>query len=286
MLRYADVPVVTAGEPSAPPVVLVHGSGGPAGAVWGDQMGLAEGYRLLAVTRRGWPPGPPGPAGFDVDAYDLAAFLPRLGGAHLVGHSYGGLSALCAAVRNPAPVRSLTLIEPVAFGLVPEHPDVAALLERLLDLFRQARDGELTPTRFAAGFKTAMDPEAPWPRQLPEPPAPLTARDAAFARAMMREAPAWEADPDVSALRSIPVTVVTGGWHPAIEAVAEFLCREAGAHHDIVRGYGHNPQRAPETTGFLGGYWRWADLAVRRTQSPSVRLTDRPNPLAGQAHHL
>jgi len=286
MLRYADVPVVTAGEPSAPPVVLVHGSGGPAAAVWGDQMGLAERYRLLAVTRRGWPPGPPAPGGFGVDASDLAAFLSRLGGAHLVGHSYGAVSVLCAAARCPSLVRSLTLVEPAAFGLVPEHPDVVALLERLLDLFRRARAGGLTPDRFAAGFELALDPEAPWPASLPDAPAALTARDAAFARATMREAPVWEADPDLGALRSIPVAVVTGGWHPAIEAVAEHLCREAGAHHDIVRGHGHFPHRAAEAAAFLEGYWRWADLTARRPPAAPVPIADRQSSLAGQVHRL
>lgn len=286
MLRYADVPVVTAGSPAAPPVVLVHGSGGPAAAVWGDQMGLAERYRLLAVTRRGWPPGTPAPGGFDVDARDLAAFLSRLGGAHLVGHSYGAVSALCAAARCPSLVRSLTLVEPAAFGLVPDHPDVAALLGRLLDLFRRARAGELSPARFAAGFELALDPEAPWPQRLPDPPAAFTARDAAFARAALREAPVWEADPELSALRSIPVAVVTGGWHPAIEAVAEHLCREAGAHHDIVRGHGHFPQRAAETAGFLDGHWRWADLTARRAVPAPLPVMDRQNSLAGQVHRL
>ena len=286
MLRYADVPVVTAGDSSAPPVVLVHGSGDPAAAVWGDQMGLAERYRLLAVTRRGWPPGPPAPGGFDVDARDLADFLARLGGAHLVGHSYGAVSALCAAARRPSLVRSLTLVEPTAFGLVPEHPEVAELLSRLLDLFGQARAGGLDPTRFAAGFELALDPEASWPRRPPEPPRALTARDAAFARAAMREAPVWEADPDLSALRSISVAVVTGGWHPAIEAVADHLCREAGAHHDIVRGHGHFPHRAAETAAFLDGYWRWADLTAHRPADASVPVMDRQSSLAGQVHRL
>ena len=39
-------------------------------------------------------------------------------GVHLVGHSYGAAVALQIALRHPQQVRSLTLYEPVAFGLM------------------------------------------------------------------------------------------------------------------------------------------------------------------------
>ena len=38
-------------------------------------------------------------------------------GAHLVGHSYGGLGVLFAAARRPAATLSLTLLEPATFAL-------------------------------------------------------------------------------------------------------------------------------------------------------------------------
>jgi pimeloyl-ACP methyl ester carboxylesterase len=54
-------------------------------------------------------------------AADAAAVLRSAGGVpgfHLVGHSYGGAVALKLALAYPARVRSLTLIEPVAFHLL------------------------------------------------------------------------------------------------------------------------------------------------------------------------
>jgi pimeloyl-ACP methyl ester carboxylesterase len=51
---------------------------------------------------------------------------------HLVGHSYGGLIALHAALANPGRIRSLVLFEPVAFGvLLAEDPDQPAAREVL-----------------------------------------------------------------------------------------------------------------------------------------------------------
>ncbi|MBI3370076.1 MAG: alpha/beta fold hydrolase [Burkholderiales bacterium] len=47
-----------------------------------------------------------------------ARAFPALRGVHLVGHSYGAAVALQLALRHPRWVRSLTLYEPVAFGVI------------------------------------------------------------------------------------------------------------------------------------------------------------------------
>ncbi len=60
----------------------------------------------------------------DTDARAVMALVqaqrPRLAqeGLHLVGHSYGGAVALRIALRHPQLVRSLTVYEPVLFGLL------------------------------------------------------------------------------------------------------------------------------------------------------------------------
>ena len=44
------------------------------------------------------------------------------GGAHLVGHSYGGVAAMLAAALVPQSVKSLTLIEPGCYQAAADDP--------------------------------------------------------------------------------------------------------------------------------------------------------------------
>lgn len=52
------------------------------------------------------------------EAAPIEALLEGLGGAHVVGHSYGGAVALKLACRRPSLVRSVAVYEPVLFGLL------------------------------------------------------------------------------------------------------------------------------------------------------------------------
>jgi pimeloyl-ACP methyl ester carboxylesterase len=122
---------------SGEPVVLLHSSAS-SGAQWRSLAeSLRERYRVLAPDLYGY-----GGTGMCRDAaFSLAheaeivgALLKRAGGrAHLVGHSYGGAVALHVARRHSHWVRSLTLIEPVAFHLLREDSsyDAAAFAEIL-----------------------------------------------------------------------------------------------------------------------------------------------------------
>ena len=59
------------------------------------------------VDRRGFAASPDiDRSDHDVDALDVVDLLDA-GGAHVVGHSYGGVVALLAAGRRPDAVRSL-----------------------------------------------------------------------------------------------------------------------------------------------------------------------------------
>jgi pimeloyl-ACP methyl ester carboxylesterase len=57
--------------------------------------------------------------------FDLCGDRP----IHVVGHSYGGRLALLAAARRPDRVRSLSLFEPVSFGVLASSGDRAGLDE-------------------------------------------------------------------------------------------------------------------------------------------------------------
>ena len=119
-------------EGVGPEVLLVHGGASPL-ATWGVLAPLTERWTLAFVHRRGYPPSPPPSRGrqdFDADAADLVPLLA--GRPHVMAHSYGVLAALLAAARAPEHVRSLTLIEPPLWYLLPDDPEVMRL-QRLGD---------------------------------------------------------------------------------------------------------------------------------------------------------
>ena len=93
--------------------MLVHGSVLGARGTWGAQRPLADRFELIAVERPGFPPGPPVErVDFESDAVLVSELLES--GDHLVGHSYGAVISLLAAVSRPDALRSLTVIEPPA----------------------------------------------------------------------------------------------------------------------------------------------------------------------------
>ena len=120
------------------PVVFVHGSADDLRS-WDQQLpGIGASYRAIAYSRRyAWPNEDIAPGVDDqtlphVD--DLVAFLRVMGAApaHLVGHSWGGLISLLAAIRHPQVVRSLVLQEPPVLSLVMSVPPRPRQLLRLL----------------------------------------------------------------------------------------------------------------------------------------------------------
>ena len=119
------------------PVVLLHASGS-AGTQWrGLAARLAPSFRVFAPDLIGYGRTPPWSGRADSftlahEAALLGALLARLDApAHLVGHSYGGAVALHVARTRPEWVRSLTLVEPLAFHLLRDGDavDLAALRE-------------------------------------------------------------------------------------------------------------------------------------------------------------
>ena len=121
-------------EGAGEPMVLLHGHTLDL-RVWDEPAPLwaAAGYRVIRYDQRGHGRSASPPAGyrFGDHAADLAALLRALDAApaHVVGLSKGGGIALELALREPALVRSLSLVGP----LVPDHP----LSPELLDSFRR-----------------------------------------------------------------------------------------------------------------------------------------------------
>ena len=81
-------------------LVLIHGSVGNGPMTWPSIEPLQERFDVVLPSRGGYPPGPPlDRIDFETQAEELAPLLED--GAHLVGHSYGGVISLLIAARYP-----------------------------------------------------------------------------------------------------------------------------------------------------------------------------------------
>jgi pimeloyl-ACP methyl ester carboxylesterase len=224
------------------------------------QRPLADVAELLIVDRRGFGGSPDvDRSDYELDAEDVAALVGA--GAHLVGHSYGGVVAMLAAVSRPHRVRSLALIEPAAHRVAAREPVVAAALERM---------------RAAVAGVPAMAPEE-WLRasteavgMAPFEPTPERLR---AARTAMRERPCWEAEVPLTALAraAFPKLVISGAWEhapaayreaagDALMACAGVVAQGIGADLLRVEGASHWPQaeRPDVVNGALRRLWRSA----------------------------
>lgn len=109
------------------PLVFVHGSLSDL-TYWQGQIGpFSERFHTLAYSRRYNRPNTNAAIrGYSAvtDAQDLAALITtlKLGPCHIVGHSYGALTALFLAVTHPGLIRTLTLTEPPAISLLQHLP--------------------------------------------------------------------------------------------------------------------------------------------------------------------
>src|SRR5439155_26305242 len=103
------------------------------------QRPLADTRALVLPDRRGYGASPAaGAADFEVDANDVAELLGE--GAHLVGHSYGAVVALLVAAGHPEAVRTLTRVEPAAFGVARGDLAVEELIGALAGVYAAAAD--------------------------------------------------------------------------------------------------------------------------------------------------
>lgn len=223
-------------------VVLVHGSG-RRDAAWSSQFPLADAFQLVLPYRRGYSPSPPADPDFEADARDVAELLED--GAHLVGHSYGGVASLLAAGLRPGSVRSLTVLEPPAFGVARGNPAVEELIARL-----QVAYEETDPEKFDRAFYAALGAERPYER-LDEASLPV-------AEARLRERPPWEAEIPFDRLEGIRTLVVSGAWNPAFDAVCDVLEERLGARREVLPGAGHAPQHVGGFNERLVDFWESA----------------------------
>jgi pimeloyl-ACP methyl ester carboxylesterase len=256
-LTAADLDVERTG--SGPPVVLVHGSIVDARRTWRRQAALAERWSLCIPNRPGFAESPALDRGdFELEAPLIAELLGS--GAHLVGHSYGGVIALIAAMLRPESVRSLVVSEPGALRIAAGRPEVDAMIENGDRLYDNAEAIELSQfiRLFRAGVHSAHETPAELPEWLEH-----------GARLAARERRPWEADVrlDELAHTPFPKLVISGGHSPAFEAVCDVLADRTGAERVVLAGRGHTiPSLGEPYNELVDDFLERADVTPQATR--------------------
>jgi pimeloyl-ACP methyl ester carboxylesterase len=216
------------------PVVLVHGSLATGAEEWECQRPLAvEGFRLVVFDRRGYGSSAAAPGeDYQVDAADIAELMGD--GAHLVGHSYGGLGAMLAAALRPEATLSLTLLEAPAAVPSEIDPGWQALSEQIRDLWGRDVDDREWVIRFLKTVGSDPDEFPPEMLALAVPLVPVFRGGRPF----------FDFEPPLAALAAarFPKLVVSGGHSAAFDGMCAALARHIRGDHAIVKGAGHEIQ--------------------------------------------
>lgn len=249
-----EIAIETWGEGTR--VVLVHGSLATGNDEWQAQRPLgAQGYQLVVIDRRGYGRSASAPGeDFLRDADDIADLME--GGAHLVGHSYGGLGVMFAAAKRPDATLSVTLLEPAAFAIGQHHPDARSLTADVRQLWGQ----DLPDSEWVVRFLRAVGSNALPPE--------LLAAALPLVPVCRRGRPAWETELPITELASAPFPklVVSGGHHAGFEAICDDVARRIGGTRMVIEGAGHEVQ-------FTGSALNEALLIMWRTTSSLLQVS-------------
>ena len=234
---------------SGEPVVMVHGSLATGSEEWQAQRSLADrGFRLLVPDRRGYGRSPAARGeDFLVDADDIAHLMGD--GAHLVGHSYGGLAVLFAAARRPEATLSLTLLEPATFALGQRNQAARALVSAVRSLWDQQIPDKEWVIRFLE--IVGSDPGALPPE--------LIADAVSLVPVFRHGRPIWEPELPLAALAKavFPKLVVSGGHSAGFDAICDELAERICASRMVIEGAGHEIQFTGQPlNGALLTLWR------------------------------
>jgi pimeloyl-ACP methyl ester carboxylesterase len=253
--RSHGMHVVHDGPPSAPPLLLIHGSGAAAGC-WSLMIpALAVHHHVIRVDLPGCGQSRTAPSYAVPDqASRVAALLDDLGLRRVIvaGHSSGGYVATALAEQRPELVRSLALID--------SGPSLDALLPRPL-LLRALLGPPLGPlvwsARSDAWIRAGIRTTAVRPVTLPEDLiAGVRAITYRTMRKVMRANTAYlreQTVPERLADLDVPVLVIFGGAEPRYDPASVHQYDVVPkARIEVLPGVGHIPiLEAPETTSQL-----------------------------------
>ena len=222
---------------SAAAIVLIHGDFADGFEAWGRACELiGRRYRTIVVDRPGageelGPEARFSIAGDAADVVQIAAVISAES-YHLVGHSYGALVALEAAVMRPDAVRSLHLIEPPLLALAPDDPDVSAMDQQVREI--QSAYDDAGDEATGAAFFAMIGAEHVVERLRGSPE---WRRLCVHASRLARSEPAGDYSPSRlgDLPRQIPVTLYSGGRSHLVRRELTVLLAKAMTGARIVR---------------------------------------------------
>ena len=229
---------------TGPLVLFLPGSYSTASAwrrIWGH---LPERWRLAAISLPGYGDTSetrrPGDADMAHEVVVVAEAVRLLGGGpvHLVGHSFGGMVALAAALEGAVEVRGLALFEANPFDLIAENTALHGAACDLAAAFGAALTAGETdaPARIIDywGGEGCFDAMPSWMQDF--------CRRTAHANMLDWETGlGFRPDPEAIAALNFPVLLVRGeGAIPAMVAITDALgaCLP-DARPEVVAGAGH-----------------------------------------------
>jgi pimeloyl-ACP methyl ester carboxylesterase len=211
-----------------PTIVLVPGSCST-GAAWRPVVAQWEnGFRCVITSLLGYGGTAERRTTLDADisleAEMLESVIRRAAGpVHLVGHSFGGLTALAVALRKRVPLRSLTILEAPAPEILRHSCELQHYrhLREMTDAYFAAfRDGESAAIERMIDFYGGAGTFAGWPQRV---------RDYAVATTSVNildwaSAYGFALTPALLASVETPTLVLWGGLgHPAIARANQLL---------------------------------------------------------------
>lgn len=240
-----------------PRVVMVHGGAQGTSSAghknFSEQEALgAQGWQLLVPDRpgHGLSPDPGRPDDAEADGSWVAEMLGD--GAHLLGHSFGGLVALAAARKRPEAVKSLTLIEPALLKVATRSP---AVLKMALGMAMAMILPYSNATKAQKAMKILGIPDV----------FALSKDDLASLGASLKRAKLpskGEMEAYLAAVRDagIPLLIISGTFSPGFIATGETASALGAGKHVVVPSEHHFPQWAGASfNAILADFWNEAE---------------------------
>jgi pimeloyl-ACP methyl ester carboxylesterase len=229
----------------SPTVVLVPGSCST-GAAWRPLMShWKNGFRCVTTSLLGYggtaERRTAGNTDISLEAEIIEAVIRRTGTrVHLVGHSFGGLSALAVALRHPQLLHSLTIVEapaPEILRHAGEDAHYSTFRDMTLGYFAAFRSGQPNAIERMIDFYGGVGTFAGWPQRV---------RDYAVATTAVNlldwsSAYGFALTPALLKTIATPTLVVRGeNSHPAVKRANELVGQSIpGATVATVPGAAH-----------------------------------------------